>query len=131
MKRAQPKPAVAKERAVQREIVRDLRKIGLRCVHIPNGAHLAGDAEARARKWGAMVGDGAVPGFPDLLVMKPGTTPRTGFLEVKRPGTVPDTVGIRRQQQCRDAIAMDGFPVAVVQSVDEAVGTMRAWGFIL
>lgn len=122
------KAAPLSERDVQREIVGSLRRLGLRCVHVPNGAYLSGDGPARARQWGAMLGDGAVAGFPDLLIMT--GDGRTGFLEVKRPGKIPATDHTRRQDSCRDALARDGFPVALVQSLDEALAAVTAWGFL-
>ena len=128
MKRAQPKPPVATERAVQREIVRDLRKVGLRVIHVPNGAHMAGDSRARAMQWGAMVGDGAIAGFPDLLILT--QQARAGFLEVKRPGTLAATDHSKRQDDCRASLARDGFPVALVQSLDEAFAAVKQWGFL-
>lgn len=121
-----PRPT---ERAVQREIIRDLRKLGLRCVHVPNGAHMAGTDRQRAMQWGAMLGDGAVPGFPDLIVMARRPA-RVGYIEVKRPGKITETAQTKRQDDCRAALAADGFPVARVQSLDEALATVREWGFV-
>jgi hypothetical protein len=117
------KSLLPSEREIQRSILAALRTIGLRVVHIPNGAHLSGDAGQRFRQWGALLGDGAVPGFPDLLVMT--RDGRAGFLEVKRAGGKPD----ERQLACHAAIIADGFPLAVVRSVDDALAAVTAWGF--
>jgi hypothetical protein len=114
---------IPSEREVQRSILAALRCAGLRCVHIPNGAHLSGNDGQRFRQWGALLGDGAVPGFPDLLIMT--RDGRAGFLEVKRPGGKPD----ERQLACHAAIIADGFPLAVVRSVDDALAAVGAWGF--
>jgi hypothetical protein len=115
-----PKPT---ERETQRSILAELRGMGLRAVHIPNGAHMAGDSKQRARQWGAMIGDGAVKGFPDLLVMKRGGL--VGFLEVKRPGGKAEP----HQIACHEALAADGFHVAVVHSTEEALAAIREWGW--
>lgn len=59
------------ERQIQRLIIKGLRKLGIRCAHVPNGAHLAGDAQARMRQMAALRADGLLPGFPDLLLWRP------------------------------------------------------------
>ena len=46
------------ERAVQREIIKAGAKLGIWCVAVPNGSHLAGDPEERMRKMAAMRADG-------------------------------------------------------------------------
>jgi len=114
---------VPTEREVQRSILAAIRVMGLRAVHIPNGAYLSGNAAQRVRQWGALLGDGALPGFPDLLVMT--RDGRAGFMEVKRPGGAVAP----RQTACHDELRADGFPVAVVRSVDEALAAVKEWGF--
>jgi hypothetical protein len=116
---------VPTERETQRSILAALRVHGLRVVHVPNGAHLSGDGRQRAMQWGALLGDGAIRGFPDLLVMAR-NPPRVGFMEVKREGAKVEP----HQAACHDAIKADGFPLAVVRSVDDALDSAREWGFI-
>ncbi len=117
-----------KERYIQRQIRRALRQIGVRSIHIPNGAHLAGGAESRMRQMSALKADGVVPGFPDLLVWKPvaGWSPLVGLLEVKRPGGVLEP----HQIAVADDMGRDGWPVRAVCDVDGAIAVMREWGWI-
>ena len=91
--------------------------------HVPNGAHLAGDAGARFRQIGALKGDGLKIGFYDLLLLWP-----TGWgasLEVKRAKTGKVSPA---QAVMAETYERLGWPAAVVTSVDEAYMKLREWG---
>jgi hypothetical protein len=112
------------ERLVQRAIIRALGKLGFRAVHVPNGAQLAGGAQSRARQMNALKGDGLLVGFPDLIIFsKDG---RVGFLEVKNEGG----------KQSSNQIIVERWMIeesqkyAVVRSVDDALATLRTWGWL-
>lgn len=91
--------------------------------HIPNGAHLAGNATARFKQIGALKGDGFKPGVPDLLCL---WSPGDGcFIEVKRPklGRLSDeqkAIHARLFELC--------WPIATVSSVEEAYRFLRQCG---
>jgi CheY-like chemotaxis protein len=109
------------ERVVQREIVKALRKLGVFVIHVPNGSHLAGDAQARMRQSSALVADGMTPGFPDLMCINRGG--EVGFIEVKREG---GTVSAD-QERIAALIQSRGVPVAFVCTLDEALAAVRRW----
>ncbi len=112
------------ERTVQRDIIKALRSLGLRCIHIPNGVGLKGTPEERMRQGIARRRDGVVTGFPDLLIIKPGNPfARFGLLEVKREG------GSLSQEQiiCMANMERDGVAVAAVCTVEGALQTIREW----
>lgn len=92
-------------------------------IHIPNGAHLAGNANARFKQMGALKGDGFKPGVPDLLCL---WSPADGcFIEVKRPklGRISDEQ-VKVQQRLIDLC----WPVATVTSQEEAYVFLRQCG---
>ncbi len=119
-----------KERVVQRQIVNGLRACGLRVRHTPNGVKYAGSVQDRNRQAAVMRADGLVPGFPDLTVVKPGTPPIYGHLEVKREGASLASDHAQRQLECHEAMRRDGENVAVVRSLDEALSTVKSWGML-
>lgn len=116
------------ERVVQRTIIKAIRKLGLRVVHIPNGAHLAGTPMQRARQANAMKADGMMPGCPDLLVIRPKRYggPAIGWLEVKAEGGTLSEA----QDRFGDTATLDGFPWAAVCTLDGALDALRAWGWL-
>ena len=108
---------------MQRAVVAALR------VALPRGAivhHVANEVAAggpAARKRQAvLLGMGLHPGFADLVVLAEG---RVLFLEVKGPE------GRLRPAQAdfRDAVRAQGFPWALVRSVEDALGALAAHGF--
>ncbi len=114
-----------KERAIQREIVRAVRQMGFRAVHVPNGGSLAGDEQARMRQGVARRMDGCVTGFPDLLLMRPGTG-EVVFLEIKRPGgRLSDA-----QDACIAHMRNDGFRVGTASKLDDAIYWLKKWKWI-
>lgn len=117
-----------KERLVQRAIVKDLRRMGLRVTAIPNGAHLAGDGFRRMLQSNALKLDGMEPGAGDLLLTRPRRMggPDMGWMEVKREGgsLSPDQIEFR--ERCR----ADGVHWACVWSLDTALAALRVWGWI-
>ena len=113
------------ERGVQRAI---LRMAGI-CfprvliIHIPNGAHLAGNTVARFKQMGALKGDGFKVGVPDLLCL---WSPSDGcFIEVKRPklGRLSD-----EQKAMQQKLIDLCWPVATVASPEEAYAFLRQCG---
>lgn len=118
-------PVLPTERQVQRSI---LAMCGV-CfpdvliIHIPNGAHLAGNSTARFKQMGALKGDGFKPGVPDLLCL---WAPFQGcFIEVKRPKLGRVSV----EQAAIQARLVDlCWPVTNVTSVEEAYTFLRQCG---
>ncbi len=113
------------ERPIQRANIQLLAMMGCYVVHVPNGAHLAGDAEARAKQIAALKADGVRPGFPDLTVIDQRVV-RVGFIEVKREGRTdldPDQVW------WRDELQRLGLPWALVNTPDGGADALRAWGW--
>ena len=117
-----------RERVIQRDIIKALRQLGIRSVHVPNGANLAGDAGARMRQMAALRADGVLPGWPDLLIWKPapGLPPLFGVLEVKRPGGVLSD----DQLSVQASLLRDGWSYRAVSSVVDALQAVRAWGWV-
>ena len=117
-------PDLPTERCIQRQIIAVIRLQypGVWYCAIPNGAHLAGDAQARFRQIGALKGDGLKIGAPDLVCVWNGGGK---FLEVKRPktGRVSDD-----QQKVHEYLGAVGWPVAIVKSVEDAVAALDAAG---
>lgn len=113
------------ERAVQRANIRLLAMQGIYAVHLPNGAHLAGDKVARAKQVAALVADGMSPGFPDLLLIDQ-RQPRVGLIEVKREGRSEiDPDQVRWRDECRRI----GIPWGIVNTADGALAVVRDWGW--
>lgn len=113
------------ERAVQRAIL-SMMGVCFRDVfvtHIPNGAHLAGNNQARFKQMGALKGDGLKIGMPDLLCLwRHG---KGAFLEVKRPKnfSISDA-----QKAMHDKLNELGWPVATVTSTEAAYRFLRECG---
>lgn len=92
-------------------------------IHIPNGAHLAGNTIARFKQMGALKGDGFKPGVPDLLCL---WSPCDGcFIEVKRPKTGRTSDEQKAMQQRLIDLC---WPVATVTSIEEAYTFLRQCG---
>lgn len=106
------------ERAIQIAIRDALRWHGVRSRHVPNGGKRSIVAGHRLRQ------EGMVAGFPDLIVWMPGG--RIAFMECKTAKGRLSEAQHREIQQLRQ----DGFAVAVVRSVDEAMTAVRAWGWV-
>jgi hypothetical protein len=98
---------------------------GIRSRHAANDGKRSIASAMRLKRLGMVAGD------PDLRVWKPGLQhplhrPLVGFLEVKSAtGRLTPA-----QQEEIAALRADGFPVAVVRSVDEALAALREWGWI-
>lgn len=122
------------ESAIQRDIVRTLR------LALPHGWIVQATAnKPRSRIAGAIEkGMGAVAGWPDLAIYgalvtecdgcaREGERPFAGFMEVKtETGRLSE-----EQRACHDRLTENGFRVAVVRSVADALVTARAWGLPL
>ena len=112
------------ESALQRLIRQYIAAAGFHSVAVPNGAVLRGDKVQKAIQWRALEKDGAMPGFPDLLVY--GRNGRIGHIEVKTPrGTVQDN-----QKRAREWLEGLGHNYAVCRSVDDVVAAFRKWGWV-
>ena len=92
-------------------------------IHIPNGAHLAGNKVARFKQMGALKGDGLKLGVPDLLCL---WSPADGcFIEVKRP----KNFRISDEQMAMQQRLVDlCWPVATVTSPGAAYRFLRQCG---
>lgn len=112
------------ESGIQRAIRMRLAALGFACVHVPNGAVLAGDRLRRVKQMAALKRDGLLPGFPDLLVY--GSRGRIGHIEVKAPGGRVTEA----QQRCREWLEGLGHCYAVCRSDDDAVAALAAWGWL-
>jgi len=114
------------ERGVQRGAISLLQWRGIQAVHVPNGSHLAGDKLARIKQMAALKADGLSVGFPDLIVFGK-VALQVGFMECKREvGGVlePDQIG------WRDTLRAAGFPWWLVETPEDAIAGVRAWGWI-
>lgn len=124
MKRARFTPTLL-ERPVQRAAIDLLARVGVRAVHVPNGAHLSGDRLARIKQMAALKRDGLAVGFPDLIVF--GRLPlQVGFMECKREEGGVLSVD---QRGWRDDLQALGFPWHLVCAPEDAVAGLRAWGW--
>jgi hypothetical protein len=114
------------ERPVQHGAIRLLAMRGIEAVHVPNGAHLAGNKLARIKQMAALRKDGLRPGFPDLILF-PRKQLLIGFIEVKREigNDLSDT-----QEDWRADLIAWGFPWAMIRQPEEALDAVRAWGWI-
>lgn len=112
------------EADIQRAIVSTLRFV------LPSGAivhHSANEvtqAEAAgAKRQAILVGMGVTPGFADLIVLSQG---KVLFLEVKSAtGSLSAA-----QEAFRDAVQAQGFPWALVRSIDDALGALSEAGMV-
>ena len=111
------------ERSIQRAIRHYLAARGYQSVHVPNGAVLQGDENARKRQMGILKGDGLMVGFPDLLVYGKGG--RIGHIEVKGEG--------KKQQDSQKTVQAWlgdwGHNYAVCRSIEDATETLEKWGW--
>lgn len=105
------------EDQIQRAIIAYLRAVLPDAVvhHSPNGGLRT---KAQAGKFKAA---GVVPGWPDITILRRGMT---RFMEVK---TVTGRMS-PHQIQFRNFCIRNGFPLAIVHSVDEAKEALRMWG---
>ena len=114
-------PAQPSEDAIHIAIRDALMWHGIRSRHAANDGKRSIASAMRLKRLGMVAGD------PDLRIWKPSFEgPLVGFLEVK------SATGTLTPAQ-REEIALlkaDGFPVAVVRSVDEALAALREWGWI-
>ena len=122
------------EAKVQRVIVKGLRAAGMLVVHYPNGG-----LRSRAGHMAATA-DGEIIGWPDLGIYS--RDGRHALFEVK-PATwkapLPPKMGQRPSKAwvqwagrlaLYERIRSHGFEVEVVQSLDDALRYLRAWGFV-
>lgn len=105
------------ERQVQRSILRMMGTCfkDVLAVHVPNGAHLAGNDAERSRQMGALLGDGLKKGFPDVLCLwSPG---KGALLEIKRPklGRLSS-----EQEAMHETLRRLRWPIETVTSQEDA-----------
>jgi hypothetical protein len=109
------------EAAIQRDIVRTLR-IGL-----PSGWLVVGVSNnPRSRIGGAIEkAMGLTAGLPDLVLYgNLDGSPFAGFFEVKtKTGRVSEA-----QRDMHDRLQSQGFRIAIVRSVADALDAARSWG---
>lgn len=113
------------ERQVHRAILAMIRLCFPSAIvhHSPNGAHLAGNSTARFKQIGALLGDGMLKGFPDIIVLWPHGC--GCLIEVKRPklGRLSD-----EQRELHARLEDIGWRVGVCSSVDEASDFLTSCG---
>jgi hypothetical protein len=116
-----PKAPQPSEDAIHIAIRAALVLHGIRSRHAANDGKRSIASAMRLKRLGMVAGD------PDLRVWKPSFEgPLVGFLEIKSAtGRLTPA-----QQEEIAALRADGFPVAVVRSVDEALAALREWGWI-
>lgn len=138
LERASKRPAKRRgpspEQATQRAIIKALHLAGILAVHIPNEGKRSLNAAMQAKR------DGMVKGFPDLALY--GRNGRHALFEVKPPswkaprapaiGAKPSDAYQEWSQRLRlyENLRGRGFEVEVVQSVDDALRFLRAWGWV-
>ena len=112
------------EADIQRAIVSALRFVlpsGSFVHHSANEVTQAGPAGARRQA--ILVGMGVTPGFADLIVLSQG---KVLFLEVKSTtGSLSPA-----QEAFRDAVQAQGFPWALVRSIEDALGALSEAGMV-
>lgn len=111
------------ESAIQQQIRSYLTARGIKSVHVPNGAVLAGDAKKRAIQMNALKRDGLCVGFPDLLAFAP--KGEIGFIEVKVEGNKLSPA----QEDCHEWLICLGHKVSVCRSIADVEETLAAWGW--
>ncbi|NKC30187.1 VRR-NUC domain-containing protein [Falsiroseomonas selenitidurans] len=111
----------ALERQEQRAILRWLALVlpaGAVVLHVPNE-----EASGSAARGKALLGDGVLPGCPDLCVVWQG---RAHWIEVKRRGR---RAALRAtQEEAHRRLALAGCPVGVATGPEEADALLREWG---
>jgi hypothetical protein len=116
----QRRPLPAPEQAVHRAVVDLLQRSarpGVAWTHIPSG-------EKREHQTGAILaGMGHKPGWPDILLIKDG---RCYGLELKRERGRLSPAQIAAHEELRAA----GATIGVAYGIDEAIGTLKAWGMV-
>jgi hypothetical protein len=112
------------EADIQRAIVSALRFVlpfGSIVHHSANEVTQAG--VAGARRQAILVGMGVTPGFADLIVLSQG---KVLFLEVKSAtGSLSPA-----QKAFRDTVQAQGFPWALVRSIEDTLGALSEAGMI-
>lgn len=83
--------------------------------HVPNGGKRDKIAAAILKR------EGVRAGVPDIIILRTGGT--AAMLEVKKEGGKLSP----HQRQFRDWCAENGFPFAVVRSVEDARETLAEW----
>ncbi len=118
-------PTLPTERQTQRAILKMLARCFPHVIvhHSPNGAHLAGSDVARSKQMGALLGDGMLKGFPDILLLWPHG--KGALVEVKRPklGKLSDV-----QTALHARLEAIGWPVATVTTEGEVYALLRQAG---
>jgi hypothetical protein len=112
------------ERVVQRQIVKALRALGIMAIHVPNGAYLHGDGMARMKQSAALVADGVLAGFPDILAIS--RDGAMGLLEIKKEGGKVSA----EQERVLALLATRRVPLEVVCTLDAALDAVKRWGFV-
>jgi hypothetical protein len=122
-----PKAPQPSEDAIHIAIRAALVLHGIRSRHAANDGKRSIASAMRLKRLGMVAGD------PDLRVWMPREiglrhmqAPLVGFLEVK---SATGRLTPAQQEEITELRA-DGFPVAVVRSVDEALAALRKWGWI-
>lgn len=111
------------ETQAQIAMVEYLRLRGFLVAHVPNGSHLAGDSESRARQTNSLKRSGMLPGFPDLIIYH--TEGRLGHIEVKSDSGKPTPAQLDIETRLLDR----GHNYAVCRSIEDVDRTLAKWGW--
>lgn len=113
---------VDREGPIQESIVRFVYAAvpGVIVHHCKNEMNRSG--KTFAREIAKAVRRGLRKGFPDLMILLPGS--RIFFLEVKAPGNYPD----KDQRELHDEMRALGFKIAVVRGIDDLRAIFNEWG---
>lgn len=117
------KKPVDREGPVQRAIVRFLRtSLPGSIVHHAKG-EINKSGVSIMREQAKAKANGALPGFPDLVVL-PGDSWGVLFFEVKAPGGSVQ----KNQREMHENMTRLGYRVAVVRSVQDVRDSLSKWG---
>ncbi len=113
---------------IQADIVKAVRKLGIRATASLNGIKLPGDKAARERKIAHLRRIGMEVGQFDLGLRLPKARggPAYAELEIKRPGEALTAAQERRAEQ----LAADGFAHGWACDVPSALAELKRWGWI-
>ena len=112
------------ETIIQRDMLKHIKGLGFKAVHVPNGAVLAGGPGKRARQMNSLKADGLCVGFPDLLIYGPDG--KQAHIEVKQEGGKQ----LASQEAVEAWLTHWGHHYAVCRSNADVTESLAEWGWI-